>query len=332
MATNRLARGLKDRGRRLRGGFRQHPTVHESIAPSMSSHFHLRIVESPPFSFRLVKWLQARELRGAWRLESLLANRRWRRSLVRTDLARGISIDVPLEYGRAHYELAALAQYRDALVDQASSVLASYPGPFTLIDCGADIGLMSARLVAANPSIRGVIAFEPNPRVFVYLKHNLSLLPCTARAHAAAVASFEGRGTLRSPDFDASDHARYVVRDPLGAIDVLRLDSVAGEATRGNLLLKIDVEGGELAVLRGAARTLRAAAVCVVLFEAHPLHAARTGIDPVEVLQYLQAVLERRLEIVVVEAPGLKIRLDQPLWSQSVPEGVLNLCVHGRRD
>ncbi|MFM2129806.1 MAG: Methyltransferase FkbM domain, partial [Pseudomonadota bacterium] len=46
------------------------------------------------------------------------------------------------------------------------------------------------------------------------------------------------------------------------------------------LALKIDVEGEELAVLEGAARTLARAPGFVVQFEAHPGVMARSGIDP----------------------------------------------------
>ncbi len=268
-------------------------------------------------------------MRGAWRLESLLANPRWEQALVRTELGPGVSFDFPLEYGRTHYNLMNLKAYEHALIRYVSAVLAHYSEPFTLLDCGADIGLLSARLVAESWNLRRVIAFEPNSQAFGFLKNNLALLPCTARAHSAAVANFDGRGRLRLPDFDPSKHACFIEPDPSGAIEVLRIDALQLEPEI-NLLFKIDVEGGELDVLRGAEHTLRAAREVVVVFEAHPRQSARVGIDPVEIIQYLRSLIGRPLEVTVVEAPDLTVNLDRPLWSQSVPSGVLNICVYSR--
>ena len=65
------------------------------------------------------------------------------------------------------------------------------------------------------------------------------------------------------------------------------------------MAIKIDVEGGELEVLQGAAETISAARKCVVTLEANPRVASRTERDPVECLRFLQSL--RQFNFVVAE-------------------------------
>jgi FkbM family methyltransferase len=127
--------------------------------------------------------------------------------------------------------------------------------------------------VAAGPSGR-VIAFEPHPDLFAVLQRTVTLsnaandiAPVIARN--AALGDCEGQATLSVPDgFDVNDGVSRVRSASHGAAIPIRihtidqvLDSEPAE------LLKIDVEGDELLVLRGAAAALKTHRIQHVIFE-----------------------------------------------------------------
>jgi hypothetical protein len=58
----------------------------------------------------------------------------------------------------------------------------------------------------------------------------------------------------------------------------------------GDVAIKLDLEGGELEALKGAAETIAAARECVITVEVHPAVAKRIERDPVESLQFLESV------------------------------------------
>jgi len=136
----------------------------------------------------------------------------------------------------------------------------------SVVDVGANIGevaiVFSQRVGAAGR----VVAFEPHPRVFQYLLGNLALNHCqNVTAHNMALG--ETAGTVRMSDDKRDDMNRItpsgVIEIPCSTLDAeLPADQVA--------FLKIDVEGSELAVLRGATATLaRTACVNCELIEEH---------------------------------------------------------------
>ncbi|MEK7785613.1 MAG: FkbM family methyltransferase, partial [Chloroflexota bacterium] len=89
--------------------------------------------------------------------------------------------------------------------------------------------------------------------------------------------------------------------------------------------LKIDVEGGELAVIRGALGTLARSKGFVVVFEAHPKQVSRTGIDPMSVISLIRSV--RLCSARVTEQPDADVSLEKPFFDQFAPTRVYNVCV-----
>jgi hypothetical protein len=90
--------------------------------------------------------------------------------------------------------------------------------------------------------------------------------------------------------------------------------------------MKVDVEGGELAVLRGAEQTLRDAAGWCISVEAHRDVFRRTGIDPCECIRFLAqfgSVTAR-----VAECPDVALDPQRPYFEQ-VSEKITNVvCLH----
>ena len=79
------------------------------------------------------------------------------------------------------------------------------------------------------------------------------------------------------------------------------------------IVLKIDVEGSELAILRGARNVLTQAAHFVVLFEAHRDVQARSGNDPIECLRFLQSLRPCKW---MLSADDSALSLEHPFFQQ----------------
>jgi FkbM family methyltransferase len=130
-----------------------------------------------------------------------------------------------------------------------------------------------------------VIAFEPHPRLFEILGWNVEsarqrFAIASTELHNQALGARAAPGRLLVPaGFDANDGlARMVadgVHDDAIAVEVNTLDGVLG--TRPVSVLKMDVEGHEIAVLEGSREALAAARIRHVLFEDHDIRTSRVA-------------------------------------------------------
>jgi FkbM family methyltransferase len=157
-----------------------------------------------------------------------------------------------------------------------------------VVDVGANIGL--ATLVAAKivgPTGR-IIAVEPHPRTFEYLRDNVQLNGLTdiVRLYCAALGEREGqRRIVEFPGDDSQN--RLAGGDHSGIrVAVVPLDGLL-TLEGPTALLKLDVEGYEKFVLDGANRTL--ATTGCVYFESWERHFARYGYSGRDLLDGLRA-------------------------------------------
>jgi FkbM family methyltransferase len=148
----------------------------------------------------------------------------------------------------------------------------------TVVDAGANIGYMSV-LAARAAGARGrVISFEPHPDLFRILQQNVALdgqrgAAAPVACHQLALGSTSGAARLQLPaDFAANDGTASVIDAgaPAGDSIEIRIDTLdAVLGAQRIAVLKLDVEGYEAEVLRGADRALSEQRIAHIVFEDH---------------------------------------------------------------
>jgi FkbM family methyltransferase len=125
--------------------------------------------------------------------------------------------------------------------------------PRCAVDVGANIGVFSLYQVMVNHAER-VIAFEPSPEVFSRLAKNIEVNGIkNVRAVNAAVG--DEPGTLSFAESRMSANGRVSETGTL-KVPCVRLDDELRDVPSIDIL-KIDTEGYETHVLRGASETLK---------------------------------------------------------------------------
>jgi FkbM family methyltransferase len=254
-----------------------------------------KTVTRVPILFRLARAITRWRIRGGSRLVGILEQLGILDVFVQYRLGRDVNFSVPLFRSDTCWDQKDVEDYERRLIDLFCRLLEPLCD-VVLFDCGADIGTFSALVCSHSTRVARVIAFEPNPDVSIFMKQNLSQLNVPAEAITKAVGCCSGTGRLETPAYDQSDHARFLVPGD-GSLEIVTLDSLGVRG--GDVAIKIDVEGGELDVLKGAVETIKSARKCVISVEAHPRVARRTKRDPIECLRFLQSL--RPFDFVIAE-------------------------------
>jgi FkbM family methyltransferase len=152
----------------------------------------------------------------------------------------------------------------------------------TAVDAGANIGYMTS-IMAVRAGPRGrVLAFEPHPVLFQQLRHNAALLSahesiCKPELYQVGLSDRGGRALLvtdrewdRHQGLAHIDHSVHTGEHerPTGTateVELERLDDIVGDQPIS--VLKVDVEGHEAEVLRGASRLFDTQRVKTVIYE-----------------------------------------------------------------
>jgi FkbM family methyltransferase len=294
----------------------------------MSSRSTAVIRSSAPWHYRAAKWLGRRGIRGSGMWIRLAHRLGLLDCVVRYPVAPGLTIDVPLYREANWWDVQQIAEYERAVLDALAAEVRQLPPPKVFVDCGADIGLFTVGLVARCPDITSILAFEPDAEACAILAGNLARLPVPSQCHQQAVGREPGRGELVYPAQHRSQHAQYMVLTSQGGIEIVRLDDVLARqpiTSPASLILKVDIEGSELAALEGTKIALAAAPRFVVVLEAHREVMNRTGIDPIECVRLLNAI--RPCRQFLAERPGIVLDNDRGFFDQVTDGNVFNLIV-----
>jgi FkbM family methyltransferase len=158
-----------------------------------------------------------------------------------------------------------------------------------VVDVGANVGVTSIWLAGLA---RQVYAFEPSPDNAALMREQLALRRVTnVELFPGAVSDRSGSATLYVKT-SAMTHslARIGKTAPVGEVEVetITLDDFAARRGIDSIaLLKIDTEGFEPEVVRGAKGLLAARRVRHILFEYSPAFYAERGLGPLDVLRQL---------------------------------------------
>jgi FkbM family methyltransferase len=139
--------------------------------------------------------------------------------------------------------------------------------PRTVIDIGANVGQYAVAALKLLP-IECIHCFEPQPDCAEQLRRNLLVFP---RANVHQIALGDELGTL---DFHINSHSHsssvlrlsplhqasfpHAINKSVITVQVSTVDTVLGDSQLPDpVLMKIDVQGYESKVLKGASSTLR---------------------------------------------------------------------------
>lgn len=147
-----------------------------------------------------------------------------------------------------------------------------------VFDVGANIGNYTIDIIEAGVDTKKIFAFEPHPKTFAVLKENMSMHHQVFPV-LAALSDQEGEMLLfdRSDSKEGSSHASlsgeifseiHKIGKTERAVQVKTLDNFCAD-NNVNIIdfIKIDVEGFELNVLRGAHGMLTNRKIRVIQFE-----------------------------------------------------------------
>jgi len=151
-------------------------------------------------------------------------------------------------------------------------LLLSRIGPgSTFVDVGANIGAFTVPTARKIGTTGRVVAIEASPRVFPYLSHNVAIngfsnvrLKCCAASDTGTPLPF-----YEAPmdQFGMGSVGPQFVAEPT-LVPAETLDRILAEENLTEVsILKVDVEGFEAAVFRGAARLLNGPHPPIVVFE-----------------------------------------------------------------
>lgn len=161
----------------------------------------------------------------------------------------------------------------------------------TVLDIGAHFGYFSSLAASKLGGDGAVYAFEPVPRNFAIVRRaieinayrNVQALPLAVSDRTSRARLYLTRAT--------SEHSLYA--PPGQGAGVLDVECVSIDEHLGGRpvdVVKMDVEGHELAALAGMTKTIASSRDLVLFVELHPVHLLRAGARPEDLLGRLETL------------------------------------------
>ena len=176
-----------------------------------------------------------------------------------------------------------VSRYYPAVYEpETHAFITQHTAPGTMaIDAGAHIGLFTVTMARAVGPRGRVLSFEPTETNARVLERTVALngLDGVVSCRREALAAERGFAEFYVDEHESSNANSLVRRSGVvGAVRVptVSIDDIAGEHDAPVSCMKIDVEGTELDVLRGAERTLAGDAPALAL-DIHPAQLESAG-------------------------------------------------------
>jgi len=195
----------------------------------------------------------------------------------------------------------------DSLLRRVRETIARYP-ECLLMDVGANYGLYAISGALVQRGIGRTVAVEPSPRTRRYLRKNVQLNGVSHKIAVADVAlgEVECEQHIFTNGFSGGDSlAEATTTIPgchpaadLGAVRVVRGDTLLDElqlSVEQTLVLKIDVQGYEVQVLRGLRQHLALHPRVICFCEVSPALMRLIGMDPLDMWRALPEGSEVRV-------------------------------------
>jgi FkbM family methyltransferase len=167
------------------------------------------------------------------------------------------------------------------------------PG-MVIADIGANVGFYALEMARSVGPHGRVLAFEPDPLTFKLLQERVNRSSLVnIETYQVALGDTSGRAALYCSAYNRADnrlspsHTESHVE--VCEVDVCPLDEFLSRRDIHIDALKIDVQGNEQQVLRGAEATLRRG-VRWIWIEFSPMHLRGSGADPERFLESLDGL------------------------------------------
>lgn len=159
----------------------------------------------------------------------------------------------------------------------------------TVADVGASLGLYTIALAKRVGGPGRVISFEPDPESYLTLRQHVAFNAVADRVELSQAAVSDSEGTVEFAAGHGLDSHISAAAEP-GAILVKTVCLDMALEGRRLDLLKVDVEGEEERVLRGATQLLRTPgrAPRVIFVEVHPFAWHRSATSSTSLLSFLR--------------------------------------------
>ena len=197
------------------------------------------------------------------------------------------------------------------------------PG-MSVVDVGANLGYFSRALAEMVGPGGRVLAIEPVPEMAALTQANLALAGVgNVELITAALGDADGVATVRLPEAKNLGNSRIFGDDgdALATTRVVRLDDILLPDVHIDVM-KIDTEGMDHRVVRGALETMRRCGTSA-LVEFSPGSIDTLGDDPVEVLRQY-AAWGYRVAMLPFEADRIQRQLGQDITSWREADYVIN--------
>ena len=244
----------------------------------------------PKLINQFLVYIQLNELKGKYRFYKL-TNQLLRKFVIKHRAGKH-EFCVPYDqwcfwknFGPENYYLDEMLPFVDFIKQKCDS--------FDFIDLGADIGTVSALVNQHCDNLSRLYAFEPNPVSFPILQKNILAINPQFIAENKAVSDFVGTCKLDFDSSSGSDHEGHILPSQAGNTNVISLDNYKTDNQlefEGSIVIKIDVEGQEKPVLKGAEKTIGQAKQVIILLELHPETLNRDNMTPEDIFEAAEAI------------------------------------------